>query len=407
MALKMNRIHCLLACLLAAASCQIPESERVPSVFTVTFATPTPEPLQESVQVDIRCDLHWTAQLSDESWGVIEVLNIQEGQGGQLLLKTGANLAESPRENTLIVKAGKSEQRIPFTQKGLEHFFYPRTLTLQGTTAHTVTFRSPASWSARVTEGSDWLVLRSASGGTGASSLVCAAVDANENVGERKAVIRVSIGPYNLDIPVTQVQKDVILGEESALSFPFDATEFSVKTHYNVGYEVSTSASWITRPEGKAPLNEALETFLLAENPDAASRTGKIHFTGVENPEVSFTLTITQEGKDPILNVSVPGIYGLEAGAYTAGTNGWNQSSYLKMADGSIRYRLLNAGMLSALTLTGASENLQRGDACSLLLELNERGTCSSATYPATLLLRQDGLSWFKGEGGVFFVIKK
>lgn len=118
MALKMNRIHCLLACLLAAASCQIPESERVPSVFTVTFATPTPEPLQESVQVDIRCDLHWTAQLSDESWGVIEVLNIQEGQGGQLLLKR-APTWPSPRARTpSSSRPAKASSASPSPRKG-------------------------------------------------------------------------------------------------------------------------------------------------------------------------------------------------------------------------------------------------------------------------------------------------
>ena len=264
MTLKMSEIRYALACLLAAvaASCQIPESERIPAVFTLTPETLTPAALTEGIQIIVECDLHWTVQLLDPEWGSIEYGSIQEGKGGEFRFQMGANLEDAPRENTVIVKAGKSEERITITQDGLEQFFSPRSLDIQGTAPYTVSFQSPATWSVRVTKGEDWLTLRTSGGGVGAARLTVAARDANENVGEREAVVSVSIGPHILDIPVRQAQKDVVLPGESAISLPFDATEINIKTRYNVDYTVSTTASWIQWEKTKAPLYESTEHFM-------------------------------------------------------------------------------------------------------------------------------------------------
>lgn len=406
--LKISAIRIILAMFAAgfAASCETPESERIPSVFTITPSALTPGALEESVLVNVECDLHWTVQLENDSWGSISVQSVQEGIGGQFLLKTGANLAEWKRENTLIVKAGKSEKRIPVTQKGLDTFFSPRSLDIMGTNPYTVTFTSPSIWTASITEGEDWLTLGTSGGGAGNAQLVVTALEDNKNVGDRKGNVQVSIGSYLLDIPVSQQQLDFIQGEEASLSFLFDTPGFSINTRYNVPYQISTSVSWIEHSTTKAPAYEGVEEFRLTPNTLPDARTGVISFTSEGHPDASYEVTVVQEGKDPILSIISPGAYGVGKDI-VKGADGWNQSSYLTKADGSIRYRLLKESGLEVLTLTGLSASLERGDACTLHLTLANPASASEADYPVTLIYQQNGMSWFKGTDGTYFIIKE
>lgn len=396
----------------AAFSCQTPEEERIPQMLEMIPETTTPHALETSMVVKVNCDLHWSVTLEDTSWGSVEVNSVNDGLGGSFTLKMGVNTAEEARENTLILKAGKREVRETISQGGIGTYFTPRTLQLSGTQEATVSFPAPSGWSAEVTEGADWLELKTPSGEKGSARLTVAAKDPNEKVGARSGQVRLSVGGVQLDIPVTQGQKDVILlGSDALQSFSFEAREFSVITLYNVDYQVQVSASWIRHISAKAPLYEGSETFVLEENSSSEARTADILFSSEGHPDATLVLGITQEGRDPALNSTQPGFYGIQGTDYILGANGWNQSSRLLSPEGSLRYRLLNAGSYSSLELSGvpASDNFPTGQKCTLHLTLKKKSkTKLNKDYDVVLLYQKDGLSWYKDNAGTaYFVVKQ
>ena len=119
--------------------------------------------------------------------------------------------------------------------------------------------------------------------------------------------------------------------------------------------------------------------------------------------DVSLTVTVTQGGKDPILNITQPGVYGVGGMDYALGTDGWNQLARKQEADGTLRFRLLNAVSLSAVTLSGIREEAS----CKLhaLLQSRER-TLLEEDYPASLIYTKDGVGWFKVSDQTFFIVQ-
>ena len=390
------------------SSCKLPESERFPEVFAIHPSTETPDALQTSVTLELECDFHWTAELLDESWGNLIIQDKKEGKGGTLLFKMDANLENGPRENTIIIKAGKGELRQKITQSGMDTYFTPRQLLMKGTDEYTISFNSPTIWTASIAEGGEWLRLKKTSGSEGPAQLVCYAKDANENLGTRRAYIKIAIGKNMFLFTVDQVQKDVVLATETNISVPFDRTNLSVQTKYNVDYQVTTSADWIRWAPTKTPLHEALENFVLTENLSTQARSATLNFTSEGHPDASLEITVTQGGKDPVTEVTTPGIYGTQFGELTRGTGGWDQSSYLLKADGSVRYRMFNAGSLTVLTLTGLNESFQPGQQFQLIVTAQQRGTSvGTYTYPVTFVHSTGDLVWLKGEGGAYCVLRK
>ena len=389
---------------LFAFSCQIPESEREPEVLEMIPSKTNPSALESSITVQVKCDLHWSVELEDSSWGSVKVTLVSEGSGGSFSLDMGVNTSEDPRENTLIVKAGKGEIRKTITQGGVGSFFTPRSLVLTGTQEASVSFNTPSPWTAQVAEG-DWLQVKTASGDKGVSQLTVVAKDANENVGSRSGVVRISIGQNSFDIPVTQGQTDVIvLDGDTKLAYGFEAQEFSVLTKYNVDYEVKSSVSWISRVTSKAPLHERMEYFTVEENSTPQARTGEIRFTGGDAKPV--VITVTQEGKDPVLAVTQPGFYGIDGVNYVWGTDGWNQRVRKVSPDNTVCYGLLNASQLTAAQLSGVDINAQKGDSAKLKLKVKaKRHVTLSQEYPAVLLYQKDGLLWYKVSDQTYFVL--
>lgn len=401
-------IRVLAAAVLAlfAFSCQVPESERTPEILEIFPSATNPSALESSITVQVKCDLHWTAELQDNSWGSVKVTLVTEGSGGTFTFNMGVNKSEDSRENTLIVKAGKGEIRKTITQGGIGSFFSPRSLTLTGTQEGAVTFTSPVAWTAQVAEGADWLELKAASGSKGSNRIIAVAKDANENVGSRSGSIRISFENDSFDIPVVQGQTDVILTKDSAVSFPFEAQEFSVTTQYNVEYKVETSASWITQPVAKAPLHEKTEYFVLAENPDPQTRTGEIRFTGGDAKPL--VLTVTQEGKDPILNVTQPGFYGIDGSNYVLAADGWNQRTRQVSPDRKVRYRLLNTAGVSVAEVSGINEEAQKGESASLHMTLKTKGKMKVfKDYQAVFFYEKEDLLWYKADDVTYFVLYK
>ena len=391
---------------LGVVSCQVPESERVPEVLEIIPASTNPNALQSTLEVTVRCDLHWTAELLDSSWGSVKVTQVTEGSGGTFTFEMGVNKSEEARENTLIVKAGKGEIRKTVIQGGLGTCFSPRSLQLSGTKEGSVSFVSPAAWTASVAEGADWLEVKTASGQAGSAQLVVVAKDPNENVGSRSGAVRIAVGGDTFDIAVEQGQQDVILSEDSALSFTFEEREFSVGTSYNVDYEVEVSASWITYVKSKAPLHQGTEAFVMEENPSPNARTAEICFSA---PRVEpLVLTIVQGGKDPVLNSTHPGFYGINDLNYLVGAAGWNQYSRMVSPNGSVRYRLLKGSSLSVAELTGYKQDAQPGDKLDLEFRLRTKDeTKLIKNYSVEVLYEKDGLVWLKQDNDIYFIVHK
>lgn len=394
---------------LSAASCVLPESERVPEIFQMNPSATTLTAFQTSVSVTVQCDLSWKASLQDASWGSIEVKSENPGTGGSFLITFQPNLGEEERENTLILKAGKAELKQSIRQGGLGTFFSPRKIQLQGTQEATVTFDSPFAWKAEVAGGADWLTLTRDNGSGGPSRIVCAANDANMNVGSREAVIRVKIGESQVDIPVVQGQKDVILSEEgNEVSLDYDAESLTVHTQYNVEYKIETNASWITHTSSKAPLHTAAEVFSLEQNTGTEAREAQIRFTDKAHPETMLVVKVTQGGRDAILAVTEPGFYGIQGVNYIKGEAGFNQSSVLVSADQALRFRLMNAASLTAVTLSGLKGNAVRGDQLIAEIRVQQKDQLLYSQYLSCSVIElKNDTWWLKAGDETFFVLKK
>lgn len=397
--------HWLGAALLAflAFSCEFPESERMPEVMEMTILDTNPTALTTSLLVQVKCDLHWTVELEDSSWGSVEVTQITEGSGGTCTVSLGVNKAEEARENALILKAGKGELRKTFSQQGLSTFFSPRKVQLTGTQEVSVSFAAPSAWTASTEE--DWVELGTTSGEKGVALLKVKAGDANENVGAREGKVTVAIGGNSFDIPVTQGQTDVILSEDTDVSFDFEGGQFTVRTRYNVDFKIEVSDNWVTHESTKAPLHESVETFLVAENEDSQARTATVSFSGGEAG--TLVVTVSQEGKDPILNVTQPGFYGIDGTSYVLGSGGWNQHSRRLSPDGGLRYRLLNGSTLCAVTLEGVNTSARQEQQFPLHLQIRcKKETLLIRDYNATVLYCKDGLLWLKESDATYFVVE-
>ena len=388
-------------------SCVKPESERMPEVLQISAGNNDKlAPFNAQFSVTVRCDLHWKAELKDTTWGSIDIKYLNEGKGGEFVVNLKDNLEEADRKNTVIVKAGKGEATIDFVQTGLSGFFKPKSFQLEGTKESSVVFTAPEKWSATLPENPDWVKLTASKGNAGYSRLACRANDENENLGARETFVRISFGKYTFDIPVSQAQKDVILSEDTTFKLGFDAQQFTVRTMFNVDYEVDIPVSWIKCITTKAQLNEGIARFEVEENTSEESRTAEITFKG--GKANTLVLAVEQMGKDRILDSDQQGVYGLDGMDYIWGEEGWNQRSLLLSPDGSYRFRLLGGSILSAVELCGLRFDYPAGEEQQLQLRIRNRSFVPFYKDCSVVLVRQEGdLYWFRDVMGPGFIIKK
>lgn len=390
------------ACL--AFSCLLPESQRMPEVLELTLSEDNPSALTTSIEVQVKCDLNWTIELENKAWGAIEVKQVTEGSGGTCLLTMGVNMDQDERRNAIILKAGKGELRKTFSQQGVATFFSPTEIHLKGMQEASVSFTAPSDWTASTQE--DWIALGTTSGEKGVALLKVAAKDPNENLGGREGKVSVTIDGHSIDLLVTQDQTDVILGDDTEVTMEADGGQFSVRTRYNVDYDIEISDSWITHKNTKAPLNESIETFQVAPQNASEMRTATITFSGGDAKPV--VLTVQQAGLDPILTVTTQGFYGVLGVDYVMNTDGWNQSSFFGSPSGALRYRLFHPETLSVAELTGMKmlRILQEGDVVNLDFKLTKKGqNLQMQSYVGVVLRTKDDLAWIKVNDTTYFVL--
>ena len=377
-----------------------------PTVFYVSGET-TVTALDTLLNISVSSDAKWTVTIQEGNW--LTMTSPQDGKGkldGVASFRFDFNKADNPREASVLFQSGSRSVIKTITQQGFGSFFDPVQINLAGTAPSTLAFTSPYSWAATVAEGGDWFQIDKNSGAPGAVKIKVTAKDANENVGSRSGKIAIALGQdLVFSIPVVQSQKDIILADKAQVNLEFEDTEFSVFTQSNVKYTIETTANWIHHVSTKA-LNEATELFTVDENPGEQVRTAKVSFKAEGLSPI--TITVSQKGLDNLLRIDIPGLYGLSGSSYLLGANGWNQSSRVTGADGSFEYRMLNAGELKVLRVTGIDKNAAVGASVTLHVLIKEKSTeILSKDFNATVLRNTDDMIWLKNSETTYFIIQK
>lgn len=381
------------------------EAQKMPSVLRIQADNQRPDAFTTSVKVNVHCDLNWSADLSDKSWAKIGNLVRNEGAGGSFTLTLSPNSGKGLREVVIKVTAGKGETTATITQEGLDSFFRPSTITLSGTASSSVDFSAPYDWTAEIASGADWIVLQTSGGKAGASVLTCHAKDENRNVGSREGSIRVRIGTASAEIPVLQSQKDVILGDLTAVMLDWEGGAFTVHTQSNVDYEISCDVDWIEHTETRS-LNKAVEVFFAKPNETGDGRSGTISFKGGD--DVRLAVYVFQNARDSFLDLTRPGIYGKGETAFVYGEDGWNQIGRKELPDGSISFRLMNRAALSVYSVEGVPVSATKGSEYNVTLRLQTKERIMlQETLSASVIGTSEELIWIQTESGLRFIIKK
>ena len=199
--MKLIRRLLLAASVLLVSACG-PEEPEAPEL-TVRLEAQTVSAAHNSLTGTVDCKKDWEVSMDKTAWATVE----KDAKKGGFTVSFDPNNSKDARKGTVVVKAGKSEQRMEFTQSGRNAFFTPYPLVLSGTDPGSATFDAPAAWTASVTSGEEWLQLTTLSGAKGASALTCAAKSENTGESPREATVRLKINGGVLDLTVSQAVK--------------------------------------------------------------------------------------------------------------------------------------------------------------------------------------------------------
>lgn len=284
----------------------------------------------------------------------------------------------------------------------------PPTATLSPfTQSLSFTLQCDLHWSASL-EDDSWgqILTQSSREGVGASLLFKCSVNTAREA--RSNVLVIKAGKSELRREITQEG----LGSFFEPQAPEITGAESVTVRFNAPFpwtaSVTEGEQWLSISATSGTKGESsLVCSAGTVNYDEAPRTGTVSVrTG--SVELSFAVTQAPSEKDPVLLVTRPGLYGIRGNDYVFGAEGWNQASFLTEADGSLRWRLLHAGNLSAVTLTGMRAEESAGETLTLRVKVVGKGSPSlMENYAATLLYEKDGDRWYKVNDETYFVIKK
>lgn len=112
--------------------------------------------------------------------------------------------------------------------------------------------------------------------------------------------------------------------------------------------------------------------------------------------------------EDPIVQVVVPGAYGVPGGSQVYNPDR-HQLSTLECPDGTLSFRLLDPGERKVLGIYGVPARLKEGDRISFLFRVLVNGyTIQSEEYTGVLVLKltADGI-WLKKNDSTYFVLSR
>lgn len=381
------------------------EEQKEPTVLSVSGPNSCSAVIK-SLEFSVVCDIKWTASLEDADWAKIESTS-PTPNGGGVTVSFNVNREAGDRTGALVITSGSKSFRKTFTQGGLDNFFMPRELHLAGTQESYLIFDSPYAWKAAIAEGADWIDLKATEGASGYARIPVVAKDPNENIGDRSGSLTVSIAGEDFSIPVVQSQTDIILADGKEVPFDYKGGEFTIHTQSNVSYKIEVSDSWVHHLETKA-LNQATECFSVDLNEGMNERKATIRFTPTGGNASTVTVSVVQEGRDPFLSITKPGCYGIDGKSYFLGHDGWNLSSRVQLADGTLEYRLLNRAGLSVLCVRGYDPAAEEGSTAHVSLTgWQKANKFMMKEFDVKVLGSDEDLLWLKGDGNIGFVIQK
>ena len=398
---------------LLPTSCELIETiQTTPSYFSVT---PSRDVVQDvlgakDVSFEVRCDLPWTVELSDPSWGKIEGKEEKDQHNGGFRFTAPANSDFQARANIVIVKAGDKELRIPVTQQGSSSIIPVERVDI---TPHSVqsklALNAPSSWTASVDCPDGWFKLEPLSGDAGTFQLTLTARDANEDKGDRQGSIRFSFGSYDVNLDVVQNQSNVIRLSASSVQVSFLEQELIIDTETNVPYQVEVTEGWVKHLGTKA-LDQAHESFAIEANPTPDPRTALLRFCTEGTDAVDVRVQLVQLGMDPILNVHAFGAYGVDGNDFVLEDGHFTQLSRLYSPEGRLTLRLLDPAGVQACTVSELDADPQPGSDITLRVQAMAKGfPWLIRTCPSVIIMTDDTTVWAKSteDPGTYFVLKR
>ena len=127
---------------------------------------------------------------------------------------------------------------------------------------------------------------------------------------------------------------------------------------------------------------------------------------GCEDPQPNPP--VPPETEDPILQVSVPGAYGIPGGNQVYNEDR-HQLSAMECPDGTLLFRILDPGERKVLSLHGIPGNLTKGERISIHFCVMVNGyTIQSETFTDLLVLKTaSDKIWLKKDDTTYFVLQR
>ena len=168
-------------------------------------------------------------------------------------------------------------------------------------------------------------------------------------------------------------------------------------------YTFKTKADWLSVKQQKVNANSWKLTLTAPEHSGTKARSAVLVFTAGQRVR---EVTVQQTPEDPIIQVTVPGAYGVTGGDWVYDRSK-TQISRLTEGD-SYSFSLLYPAEVRAVTISVPS-TLQAGSTVTLAYKVVEKDrTLAMTEYSAATVLKvKEPYIWIKVNDTVYFVIKK
>lgn len=395
----------ILATALGVASCDLFFSVVLPtdpSVFVINQNTDLvevgPEAMEHSIY--IASDMSWNAVLKEGTWCSLKQQTYYNEFTSTLVFSVEANTSPERRTDSLIVVSGAQRKALAIVQFGTGDVMDVSEIVLNGTLPIQYQFKASGSWRAEKT--GDWFNFSPVSG-RGNTIVTFKANDSNVDVQERSGSVVFTLNGVRIEIPVRQQITETLIVNETAVSVDPSGGPFTIGTKTNVDdYSVGIEGNWIKEITTHALL-EFEHSFVADPNPTSESRVAHITFA---YGDISETVTVTQEGKSPLLDITVPGVYGIAGEDYIYSSIVCQSACVHK--GGTRDFRLMTPSRNLAAVLEDVPEELEKGVWMRLPLSVFQSGKAIFARpVDVALESQDDNLIWLRTSSPTAFIILK
>lgn len=129
---------------------------------------------------------------------------------------------------------------------------------------------------------------------------------------------------------------------------------------------------------------------------------------GCEDPQPNPPVPPGPDKEDPIVQVQVPGAYGIPGGNQVYNEDR-HQLSFTECPDETLLFRILDPGERKVLSLHGIPATLKQGDRISFLFRVMVNGyTIQSESFTDVQVLKLTGsMIWLKKDETTYFVLQR